>query len=137
MNEDEPPRPPVSLEEMTRDERSLLIYLETCAVDYGGLVSIEHMNEGDLTIMEEWTESGFLEFGRITRASIKGLRDRSRWVKLSPTAWKLAHEERRARHKRIYDNRRWETTAEKRERGRSPAEPPSQEAGELEPQQHS
>jgi hypothetical protein len=34
-----------SLDTMTSDERNLLLYLETRAVDYGGIVDTKHMNE--------------------------------------------------------------------------------------------
>lgn len=31
----------MKLEELTKDERSLLLYIETCAVDYGGKEKFE------------------------------------------------------------------------------------------------
>lgn len=103
-----------SLADMTKEERSLLLYLETRAVDHGGLVTTPQMNADDFAILDRWNESGFMEFGRLTRASIEKLCGSTHWVRLSETAWKLAHEERRARCERIYGSRNWETTEEKR-----------------------
>lgn len=99
---------------MTKDERSLLLYLETRAVDHGGLVTTPQMNADDFAIVERWKASGFLEFERLTWASIQKLRGSTHWVRLSEAAWNLAHEERRARHERLYASKNWETTEEKR-----------------------
>jgi hypothetical protein len=103
-----------SLAEMTKGERCLLLYLECRAVDHGGLVTTPQMNADDFAILEQWKAAGFVEFGRLTRASIEKLRGSTHWVRLSESAWKLAHEERRARCERIYSSRNWETTEEKR-----------------------
>ena len=42
-----------SLDTMTSDERNLLLYLETRAVDHGGLVDAKHMNKEDMEIAEK------------------------------------------------------------------------------------
>lgn len=104
----------ICLTDMTKGERSLLLYLETRAVDHGGLVDTLRMNTDDFAIVERWREIGFIEFGRLTRESIERLRVSTHWVILSDDAWKTAHEERRARCERIYGSRNWETTEEKR-----------------------
>lgn len=94
-----------SLDTMAYDERSLLLYLETRAVDHGGLVDTIHMNKEDMVITEEWNKEEFVKFGRIRCRSITKEKGRtscvSRWCELSEEAWKLAHAERRARCKRI------------------------------------
>jgi hypothetical protein len=60
-----------SLDTMTSDERSLLLFFETQAVDNGGKVNdIRHMNKEDLEIAEEWNKEGFVKFGRIRFKSI-------------------------------------------------------------------
>ena len=38
------------LTDMTKDERSLLLFFETAATDYGGLVDPRHMNAEDWKI---------------------------------------------------------------------------------------
>jgi len=93
----------VKLEELSKDERNLLLYIETCAVDYGGLVHSQRINGDDREILKRWNESGFVSFSRITFASIQLLHDKHNTdlVRLSEEAWKLAHEERRARNVRM------------------------------------
>lgn len=53
------------LDLMTKQQRSLLLFLETQAVDHGGLVKGEHMNADDFAQARRWNESGFLRFSRI------------------------------------------------------------------------
>ena len=82
-----------TLNKMSKEERSLLLFLETRAVDYGGRVNIQHMNEEDMKIVEKWNKEDFLEFGRIVMRNHNS--DGTHWVKLSEDAWRLAHKERR------------------------------------------
>lgn len=102
-----------TLAEMSKDERSLLLFLETRAVDYGGRVKEAHMNKEDFKIAEKWNEEGFIEFGRIVARNINT--DGGHWVKLSDDAWKLAQEERKARATRMWENRTWISTEDSRE----------------------
>jgi len=94
-----------SLDTMTSDEKRLLLYLETRAVDYGGKVDAQHMNKEDFDIVQKWNEEGFVKFGRIKFHSITKGKGRtscvSYWCELSDEAWKLVHLERRAKCKRI------------------------------------
>lgn len=91
------------LEQMTKEERSLLLYLEARAVDHFGLVDTIHMNAGDMAIAEAWNTKGFVVFGRVAAAIMpQGSRDSrpTHYVELSNEAWELAHLERRARYAR-------------------------------------
>ena len=97
-----------TLKNMTKDERSLLLFLETRAVDYGGRVNLVHMNKEDMEIAEKWNKEVFIEFGRIVARNINS--DGSSWCKLSEEAFKLAHKERKARAKRMWQNRTWLST---------------------------
>lgn len=99
-----------SLKNMSKDERSLLLFLETRAVDYGGRVNAKHMNDDDFKIAERWTKEGFISFGRIKFKHINS--DGANSVNLSEEAWKLAHEERKERFKRLWLKRTWITTKE-------------------------
>lgn len=63
----------MNLSEMTKDERSLLLFLETQAVDYGGLVDVRHMNEDDCNIASDWNECGFIIYKRISFYSINAV----------------------------------------------------------------
>jgi hypothetical protein len=96
-----------------RKEESLLMYLETRQVDYGGAVDTSRMNEEEIKIAQRWAEEGWLEFGRICYEDCN--RGRSHWVKLSGDAFALAHVTRIARAERAWKARRWRTTAEYRE----------------------
>jgi len=94
---------------MTKDELSLLLYLETRAVDHGGKVDIAHMNLEDMDIVERWNCEGFIEWGRIysKHVTITESKKITHWVVLSKKAWKQAHIERRNRADRMWRNRPW------------------------------
>ena len=96
---------------MSKDVLSLLLYLETCAVDHGGLVNMRHMSAEDMTIAEAWNEKEFIGFGRVCMKDIKR-HGYTHWVTLSDRAWKAAHRERLARAARMWKRRKWRTTAE-------------------------
>lgn len=89
------------LDEMTRDERSLLLYLETRAVDFGGKVDVRHMNKEDMDMAKRWNSEGFLKFGRIKFHDILSKQSGTHWCELSDEAWALAQQERKARYTRI------------------------------------
>lgn len=91
--------------EMTKTERSLLLYLETRAVDHRGFVRVEQMNEEDMAIAKRWNTEGFIEFKRVTKRGGNGL-ELTYAVRLTDAAWELVHKERRARAER---NSCWES----------------------------
>lgn len=49
----------------TRDEANQLLYLETRAVDHGGLCNGAQMNRDDVVISDGWHAEGFLYFRRV------------------------------------------------------------------------
>jgi hypothetical protein len=98
---------------MNKDERSLLLFLESCSVDYGGVVNTKRMNAEDLQIAERWNKEGVIRFGRIVLRHVTS--QGTHWCKLSEEAWKLAHAERRARAERMWGNRTWVSTEDSRE----------------------
>ena len=103
------------LEGFTRQELSLLLFLETCAVDHGGAIDGRHMNEDDFDIAEGWSRSGFVEFGRIYSKDVQNRphgRSRSHWCRLSDRAFVAASHERKARSSRMWAKRKWRKTAE-------------------------
>lgn len=105
----------MKLSTMTKDEKSLLLFLETCAVDRGGRVDTRRMNSTDRNIVDGWTILQFVRFGRICYADLSPDSDTSDWVHLSEEAFRLAHEERKARAERMWDKRSWRTTEEFRD----------------------
>ena len=108
---------------MTKDEKSLLMYLETRMVDYGGSVDSRRMNKDDFEIAEKWNEVGFIKFGRICFKDIAAMREQfgagvigfTHWCYFSDEAWTAAHEERKARASRKHAGRKWRTTEEYKE----------------------
>ena len=100
---------------MTKQELSCLLYLETRAVDHAGRVNVVHLNDDDRATIKIWTESGFIEYGRVCFADIGYQSQRhasTTWVKLSDEAFRLAHAERKARAERQWLKRTYRTTKE-------------------------
>mgnify|MGYP001586935676 CR=1 FL=1 len=95
---------------LTKDERSLLLFLETCAVDHAGRVDTSHMNANDMEIAARWNRSGFLKFGRILSSDLSKFG--THWCVLTEQSWLAAHGERLARATRMWKNRDWKTTGE-------------------------
>ena len=100
-----------NLNEMTAAERSLLLYIESCATDLAGRMDQQRLNDGDRAILDRWGEEKFIQHGRIVIAD--HTRQGATWVRLSEEAILLAHAERRARMERMWKDRRYETTIEK------------------------
>lgn len=98
---------------MTKGQESLLLYLETCAVDHCGRVDLRHMNNDDFEQARKWHEEGFIEFGRIEPRD-RELRRGANWVRLPAGAIAMAHRLRRERAERGWQGRSYMTTAEKR-----------------------
>ena len=84
-----------TLDTLTKDERSLLLFLESRATDQGGRVKTAHMNAADMTIAEGWHREGFVGFGRIASEDLSEFG--THWCSLSDEAWALAAAERKAR----------------------------------------
>ncbi len=99
------------LEKFTKSERSLLLYFEARAVDYGGRWYTDQTNNDDMLTMEKWRDKGWIEYGRIRFSDINS--DGSMWVRIGPRLLKLAQAERRVRMDRMWKNRTYETILEK------------------------
>ena len=96
---------------MSRDEKSLLLYFETCAVDLGGRVNTEKMNDEDMAITKRWTASRYIRFGRIIMKDHNS--QGGNWVLLSDAALEDAHQLRLERMRRMEKNRQYTRTEEK------------------------
>lgn len=95
----------------TKDQKSLVLYLETRIVDHSGRVDARHMNEDDFEQAEAWARAGFIGFGRIIAkdATAGG----AHWARFTDEAWAAAHGERRAKADRTRTKRTYQTTEEK------------------------
>lgn len=100
------------LSEFTRDELSLLLYLESCAVDFACAIDSRKMNAEDEAILTEWCEIGFAASGRVSSEFLTARLQR--WAKLSDEGMALAQTARLERAKNGWAKRHWTTTEEKR-----------------------
>ena len=101
-----------TIDQLTKTEKSLLLFLECAAVDNGGIYRPECTNAEDREIMDRWREEGFIDHGRVSSEYVTPARQV--WVQLTPEAMLLAQELRRARAERMWKARTWESTSEKR-----------------------
>ena len=94
-------------EEFTKDEKSLLLYFETCLVDAYGRVAGACINKKDMEITKKFMALELIEFGRLSFKTIQKFRGNklsqiyTHWVRFSDKAWKLAHKWRRERSERM------------------------------------
>jgi len=99
------PMKPSSTLDLNKNERSLLLYLETCLVDGLGRVESIRMNKTDFTIIKKWKNTKFIAFGRLRFKAIERLRkyghQYTHYVRLSEEAWALVHQLRRERSDRL------------------------------------
>lgn len=112
----------MELSDLSRDERSLLLYVEARAVDHTARMNVAQLNRDDRDILDRWNDTGFVISGRICAEDAES-RDGSLWCRLSDEAWRLAHEERKARGGRLWEKRGYQTTEEAR--GEAAREPSS------------
>lgn len=90
-----------TLETMTKNARSLLLYFETRLVDNDGKVAGCRMNDDDHDIAKRMVFNKLIEFGRLPFKLIKSsIFGDTHMVRFSEKAWELAHAERKTRSKR-------------------------------------
>ena len=94
-----------SLESLNKDEQSLLIFFESCMVDYGGLIDSRRMNQEDFKIAQEWDAESHIEFGQVAFHDIKG--NNTHYVILGPGFAEKAQELRMERFARMFEKRTW------------------------------
>lgn len=84
---------------ITREQRSILMYAETCAVEHGGLLEGIRMNADDHVALTQLAVEGILNYGRIPGKLLGTfkVRQATHWCDLTEAGWALAHQLRRAR----------------------------------------
>jgi hypothetical protein len=103
-------------EEYSHDFKSLLMYLESCMVDYCGRIKGCKMNAEDFAIASQMNAEGLIEFGRLKYHEERPLRKidvangYTHYVRFTEKAWILAHKFRRERSQE-WINREVEQTA--------------------------
>lgn len=103
---------PKTINDLTRDEKNLLLYIETRAVDHTCKLLSPHLNDDDIKILEQWNKLGFVTYNRIAYEYVE--RGLSTCAILTDEAFTLAHALRVDRAKRMYKERNYETTQELR-----------------------
>ena len=63
----------MSISSMNNHEKTLLLFFECAAVDYGGLLQGLRMNTEDHETARRWNDSGFIQYGKIHSNDIKPL----------------------------------------------------------------
>lgn len=88
---------------MSKVERSILLYLESCAVDAGGLAEGRRMNDEDATAIEKLKAEGLLEFSRIQGTMLGSATNKNwtHWAHLTAAGWALAGNLRQLRAARL------------------------------------
>jgi hypothetical protein len=113
--------PDVTPVELSKEQAILLLYLESRAVDHGGLVDACRMNDNDFVLVAKMAETRFVDWGRLASEDCRaGARY---WVVLSDLAWVTAAHLRRSRADRMYSRRTWRSTEEKRADNRQEVSP--------------
>ncbi|WP_186019898.1 hypothetical protein [Burkholderia gladioli] len=92
----------INIDALTRTEKSILLYAETCLVDYGGLLEGRRMNQDDMDALKALAYAGSISFGRVPGSLLSEIRDRTgrhvtHWITFNDVAWNLAHAIRRER----------------------------------------
>lgn len=80
---------------LTKEEKSLLLYVEDCCVNKSGYLENEKMSGSEIKTLEKWNEDGFIYFRRLK--SHEMIYKKTHVTKLSNKAWDLAYLCRRDR----------------------------------------
>ena len=87
-------------QELTKDEKSLLMFFEDMAVNQGGVIDDPRkMNDDDIEIMKRWNKESFVLSKRVHLKEDERRR-LTYALRLSEDAWELAHQLRKERAER-------------------------------------
>ncbi|MDW5419120.1 hypothetical protein R6242_21335 [Iodobacter sp. CM08] len=87
----------MKFQDLTKTDKSILLYMETRIVDFGGFLDGNKMNQADLESAHFFKTSGVIEFGRIPAKLLEAAKPSTYWVTFTNEAWELAHALRRER----------------------------------------
>lgn len=84
------------IDNLSDDQRRLLLYVESCCVEHGGLMESQRLNHGDHGPLDQLEGSCILTWGRIpSRLLGQFQRNVTHWCDLTDAGWALAHQLRR------------------------------------------
>lgn len=88
--------------ELTKDQKSMLTYIETCVVDHGGTLEAARMNAADHEAMKDLKSLKLIDHGRMPSEFLRvhGARKCAHWAVLTDAGWEVAHKLRRERAER-------------------------------------
>ncbi|MDR6397945.1 hypothetical protein ACTOWA_00425 [Herbaspirillum seropedicae] len=86
-----------ALMNLSRDEKSVLLYAETCMVDSSGLLESVRLNGEDLAALKRLQDAGLLNYGRVPSELLQQAKGKTYWVTFTERAWDIAHQLRRQR----------------------------------------
>ncbi|MFA5759751.1 MAG: hypothetical protein WC942_10405 [Clostridia bacterium] len=94
--------------ELTKEEKSLLLYAESCSVDNSGFIDNRRVNGEDILLLKKWNNENFVSCKRVCMAVLNSRRKstgeacyESIFIKLSEEAWITAHQLRKERAERM------------------------------------
>ncbi len=100
----------MNIDEMTKEEKSLLLFFETASVDGWAKFDMGCLNDDDRVTAEKWNAQSFVKSGRIC---MKDIYKKAHWCHLTDGAVEIAATLRRERANRIWEKKGFMTTAEK------------------------
>lgn len=96
---------------ITKQEKFLLMCLESDAVLSLGLVNSKRFNKTDMDSFEKWIENGFIQGGKLSQQSADIYKN-THWVVLSDEAWKMVEKLRRDSAEFNFNRRQWKKEGE-------------------------
>ncbi len=88
-------------DKLSKDERSILVYMECCIVDAGGMLESIRMNADDHENAKKFKDAGLIDFGRVPACLLSEGRGKNYWVTFTPEAWSLVSELRQIRARQL------------------------------------
>lgn len=86
-------------ESLTKEEKSLILYIETRAVDHDSMIDTKQINATDEQILKKYHNEGWIKYGRVhSNHAIKT--GKGMYVLLSDELFEIAAELRKQRAKR-------------------------------------
>ena len=84
---------------LSRDEQSILLYMECCLVDQGGILEGVRMNSDDHANIAKFKAAGLIDSGRVPARLLSKQPGSTNWVTFTPEAWTLVSQLRQIRAK--------------------------------------
>lgn len=96
------------IETMSKEEKSALLYAESCLVDFSGLLESNKTNSMDIEAFKKFSSLDLVAFGRIPSELLSSDSPRkcAHWITFNEKAWTIAHALRRRRSENVNQRRK-------------------------------